>query len=317
MDSKNDSTEYIIEEITSMVSNTIVHIQPGGGSHIKFSKKIYDTILNAQSRGYYSMQFFMGNQYSYKRSQIGDKDLQKCISHLQEYPLNVYTHFPYVANLAGSKDILAWEDNKKMNSQITELLRGLEYELNTLAQLQTTCGVVIHPGNYPDRKKGLTAIAKSINRIKFRTGAQLLLENSAGQGTSLCTTLEEYKEIYDQLNENQKEYVGLCIDTCHLFAYGDYNFGKIEDIDRFFIDLDSKVGLDHLKLIHLNDSKMKQGSKKDRHALLGTGCIWGENYNSLRYFMNILDEGNIPFVLETGPMDMYTLTQIYEDNQKN
>ena len=155
------------------------------GSHIDFKGDLFNTIENAIRKGMYSLQFFMGSKLSYKRTKITKKDISKTQKLIDKFPISVFTHAPYCFNLAGSKNILAWDNNKAQDNKTMNMLQNLEYEINIIGTLNG--GVVVHPGNHIDRERGLRAISKSINKIKFEGNSHLLLENSAGQGTSLAT----------------------------------------------------------------------------------------------------------------------------------
>lgn len=280
------------------------------GSHMSFNGSISDTLTDSLNMGMYSVQFFMGNPKSVKsRAKVTETDIKKCNEIISTTPINVFSHFPYCVNLAGSitNRCLAWNDEKNEDTIMTSI-KSIEYELSILAQFKTKNGVVIHPGNWFDREKGLLAIAKSINKINFPIGSTLLLENSAGQGNSLATTLTELKKIFDNLNETRKSHVGICIDTCHLFAFGDYDIRKISEVDRFLTDFDKHFERSKLKLIHLNDSTTDFKSRRDNHALIGTGYIWKDNLDSLRYFLN--KTNGIPIVLETVPDDIFTISDL-------
>ena len=279
------------------------------GCHTEFRGNISDTLQKAIVFGMYSTQFFMGNPQSFKkRANISSTDLENCKKILKRFPLNVFTHFPYTCNLAGKKDSLAWCGNDFIDKNTTESLNSLKSELDILSEIKG--GVVIHPGNFNDRKKGLEAIAKSLNKISFKENSNLLLENSAGQGTSLCTTLLEIKTVLNLLEDEKKPYVNVCIDTCHLFSYGDYDFSKCEEVDNFFKDFDYAIGLEKLRLFHLNDSEKAKKSKKDRHALLGKGFIWNENFSPLIYLLEKCEKLKIPSVLETHSSDLKTLAKL-------
>ena len=147
------------------------------GAHTGFSGKLSDTIWTAINYGMQAVQFFLGSPYDYDRAMITENDLDNCKKILDRFPTKVFSHFPYVTNLAGSVKTLAWQNNISQDNKTLYILKCLEYELNILSQLNG--GVVIHPGNFHNIEKGLTAIAGSINRINFSKGAKLLLENSA------------------------------------------------------------------------------------------------------------------------------------------
>ena len=276
------------------------------GSHTSFCKNITDTIRTSINRGMYATQFFMGSSHSFSRTKIAQNDIDSSKILLERYPMHVFTHFPYVANLAGSKDCLAWNGDFEQDIKTEKILKSLEYELGIIANFNIRSnGVVIHPGNHPERKKGLKAIGQSINKINFPENSKLLLENSAGQGTSLATTFDEIREIYSYVVENKRQHIGVCIDTCHIYAYGLYNLSLISEVDKMFEDFDYLIGLNRLSLIHLNDSKDKFGSKKDRHERIGQGNIWGKDDSALRHLL--LKYKNIPMILETTPADMVSV----------
>ena len=276
------------------------------GAHTSFSGKICDTLWTGINHGMMALQFFMGSPHQYNRSKISDKDLVECEKILARFPMHVFTHFPYTSNLAGTKDVLAWNGNDIQDRKTEMLLKGIEYELKIISNFKNS-GVVIHPGYQEDRKSGLETIAKSINKINFPKNSKLILENSAGQGSSLATTLEELKTIIDFVDEDKRQYIGVCIDTCHTYAYGLYDLSICEQVDNLFSDFDRTIGLDKLTLIHLNDSETKMKSRVDRHSCLGTGYIWKEDMSSLKRLLEKSEEYNIPLILETHGVDMVAL----------
>jgi deoxyribonuclease IV len=281
------------------------------GAHTCFEKRICDTLWTSVNYGMYATQFFMGNPYSFTRAEITSGDIEESKKILRRFPMSVFTHFPYVCNLCGSKDILAWNGHSAQDAKTGKVLQCLEYELGVVASLGVErSGVVLHPGNYPDRKIGLETIGRSINKINFAKGSKLVLENSAGQGTSLATTFREIRTILDSVDESKRGNIGVCIDTCHIYAYGEYDLSRISEVDRMFREFDECVGLDKLSLVHLNDSETVRGSKKDRHACLGQGKIWKGGMESLVYLLNKCERNKVPMVLETDMVDMLTLANL-------
>jgi apurinic endonuclease APN1 len=278
------------------------------GCHTPFLGKISDTLKLSINYGMYTTQFFMGSPQSYNRSKISKEDIKEAKKILLEYPMDVYSHYPYLSNLTGSVSSLAWNGDENQNKKTMALLESIEYELNIMSQIGS--GVVIHPGNYKDREIGLKTISESINKINFPKNSKLLLENSAGKGVSLATTFLEIDTIIEGVLENKKSNIGVCIDTCHIFDYGEYNLRDIEEIDRMFIEFDNEIGLKNLKLIHLNDSTHGLKSKRDEHASLGNGHIWKDNMECLRFFMIKTKKMDIPIVLETCVSDLITLSKI-------
>lgn len=286
------------------------------GTHIGFNKYVYQTLSSAIKQGMFSVQFFLGNPYQINRAKIEEKDYRLSKKICDRFPINIYTHFPYVANLCGksSKNNLAWSGNSQVDGYLRIVIQQLEYELNCVAKLGGK-GVVIHPGSYPDRKEGLDAIIKTINKIKFGESTKLLLENCAGEGNKLCKNFEEIFTILNSIDSIEN--VGVCVDTAHVWGAGIYNLSKIDEINKMFKEFDEIIGLDKLELIHLNDSSVAFGSKKDRHAEIGTGYIWSENMDSFNHLVNVANSRNIPLILESDGTDIILFTDVCLPCNKN
>jgi len=132
------------------------------------------------------------------------------------------------------------------------------------------------------------------NALTGNENITILLETMSGKGTEIGTNFDQIKEIIDKVEHNEK--VGVCLDTCHIFSAG---YDIVSDLDGVLDEFDKVIGLDRLKTIHLNDSMMPFGSKKDRHAPIGEGEI------GIDAFINILEHPKlkgIPLFLET-PFD--------------
>jgi deoxyribonuclease IV len=292
----------IYEEVSTVIWDV--------GAHTPFSKSIYNMLKLSIFYGMNTTQFFMGNPKSFRRHQVKEEDLEKSLNLCKRFPMNVFSHFPYISNLAGSVNQLAWEGDLLQDAKTTKVITSLEYELNVLAKFTGRSGVVIHPGNYKDRKVGISKIAETINKIMFTEGSKLILENSAGKGCSLATTFQEIKEIIDQVDDKKQKYIGVCVDTAHICGYGEYDLKLSKEVIRMFKDFDRIIGLDKFTLLHLNDSVVPLGSRKDQHACLGTGHIWSESFDSLVLLLDTCKKYNIPTVLETDILDMLKLGQI-------
>lgn len=282
------------------------------------SLKLTNTLQYGANLGMYSIQMCFGSMKSYSRSKTNSNDII-CAKKIQDLSgINVFSHLPYIMNLAGSSKQIAWAGDKKQDQQTLKVIKSIEYELDIFANFNThkyTSGCVIHPGlldkSKKDKKilqKGIEAIAQTINKIKFPENSMLLLENCAGEGNKITKNIDELVSIYELIK--CKENIGICIDSCHAFASGEKNsnFGKVDDINNFLKEFDSKLGLDKLKLIHLNDSVEPFGSKKDRHEYIGHGKIWKDNLSVLSYFLD--KTRNIPTVLETCIDDYYVIQSL-------
>lgn len=283
---------------------TLSELKWTAGSHIGFDGKITNTIKGAIDLGIQALQFFLGPPQQFKRSRLNTTDIEQATRLVHRYPMAVFSHAPYLYNLCGSRNQLAWQGDRKQDGKTKFFLHELEYELGVLSNFPVN-GVVVHPGCYPNRAQGLSAITDSINKIDFPFNSRLLLENSAGQGNSLATTLDELQTIL--LEVEAEDNVGVCLDTAHLWGYGDYNLTKCSEVDRLFEEVDQKIGLSKWCLLHLNDSEVKRGAKKDRHALIGTGEIWSQSIDSLVYLLDKCQEHSIPIVLETMVSDIESL----------
>ena len=280
------------------------------GAHLPFSRRFAPSVSQAIDQGMHTMQVFMGNPKSFRRQRISDEDIENVRALTTRFPLSIFTHFPYTANFAGksAKDGLAWTGNQAVDCCMMNMLSELSYELSIVALIGR--GTVIHPGSFPDRQLGHKTVAESINKIDFTEGSMLLLENCAGEGNKLCRTFSEIRSVLDGLETGKRPHVGVCVDTAHIWGQGDYDLRKIADVGRMFEDFQKEVGMEHFKLLHLNDSSVELGSKKDRHAHIGTGYIWGECTGSLVYLLDLCEEHEIPIVLETGGPCMLTIAAL-------
>jgi apurinic endonuclease APN1 len=193
------------------------------------------------------------------------------------------------------------EERDKIPSNFQSTMDGLTCELDICADAFGT-GVVVHIGSGEIRDKALVRIPQTIQRVLAgEKKRHILLENSAGEGNKLGSTLEDMKVIYFAISKEYQEQVSFCIDTCHLYACGEYDISSVDEVKRFFKDFDKTFGLKKLRLVHLNDSKGECGCKKDRHENIGEGYIFStkEGQKSLEYLVKFCNKNKIDMVLET------------------
>src|SRR4051812_14776585 len=163
-------------------------------------------------------------------------------------------------------------------------------------------GLVMHPGSYTtgSEEGGLRLIAEGLRallRARRRNGPLILLEHTAGQGTNLGHRFEHLATILELLDGSSR--IGVCLDTCHLLTAG-YDISSEEGYARTFEDFDRIVGLERIKVFHLNDSKKPCGSRVDRHEHIGKGCV------GLAPFRRLLTDprfARLPMLLETPKLD--------------
>jgi len=172
----------------------------------------------------------------------------------------VVAHDSYLINLA-SPDPVLWEKS----------VAGFMRELERCRALGLAW-VVSHPGNYIDqREDGIARNARGYAACLSRVdGPGVLIEGTAGAGTALGATFEELAALRAGLPPEHQQRVGFCLDTAHLHAAGYNVAGDLEGVWREF---DARIGLDHLRCLHLNDSRAQAGSHLDRHAWIGEGTI--------------------------------------------
>jgi len=203
---------------------------------------------------------------------------------------NLVAHDSYLINV-GSPDDANWE--KSRNALLIELERcdllGVPY-------------LVSHPGAHMQsgEEAAIARVAEAINRINdARPGGEtsLLIETTAGQGTTLGRTFEEIACIIDKVED--KDRIGVCLDTCHIFVAG-YDIRDAETYEATTSAFDEVIGLSWLKVIHLNDAKKGLGSRVDRHTHIGEGELGLEPF---RLLMNDPRFDGIPGVLETPKGD--------------
>ena len=197
-------------------------------------------------------------------------------------------HDSYLINLASPDPALR---AKSLESFVAELRRcdalGVDF-------------LVSHPGNYmDDHDAGLArnadAIAEALEIVRPRT--VLCLETTAGSGTALGRTFEELAALIAGVPAALRDRVGVCLDTCHVFAAG---YDLPNDFDGVIARFADVVGLDRLRVLHLNDSKAPFASRKDRHELIGEGAI-GES--AFRRIMTDPRLAHVPKVIETPKLD--------------
>lgn len=183
----------------------------------------------------------------------------------------VVAHVPFLVNLASPDDEL-WE--KSVSRLTTEINRANKFGVRFL---------VLHPGSYiySTPANGLRRIIKGLNTTMENVDkrrVKVLLETMAGQGTTIGSRFEEIAYILDRLNH--RDLYGVCFDTGHVFMAG-YNFSGYEGYQDTLNLFDEIVGIDHIMVIHLNDSKADIGSKKDRHACIGEGKMGLQVFHAL------------------------------------
>ena len=253
------------------------------GCHISISKGYSAAVENAHRLGCESFQFFTKNPRAFKGKAADTVLAEKGRALLAEFGLTAVAHAPYITNLSTP-------DPELREISIASLVQDLEN-----AEAYGAIGTVCHMGKHvgEGEEKGMERMIDTLNELleRYTGSCPLLLENTAGQGTELGTTLEQCVEVRSRVAQPHR--IGFCFDTCHGFAAGAY---RPEDWEAFVTHARSIGYWEHLKAIHLNDSKFDYGSRKDRHANLGKGFI-GESGMAAILGSSALN--GMPVVLET------------------
>ena len=264
--------------------------QPLVGGHMSIAGGLYKSIDRAEDVGATCMQIFTKSNKQWAAKKITQEDVQQFKERWKNSTIGpVVVHASYLINIGSAQQILR---SKSVHALREELERCDILDIPYL---------IVHPGAATNSSADecLELIAKSINEIfdNYQGHAKLLLENTAGQGTAVGTTLEQLAAIYK--NIQHKKAVGFCIDTCHAFAAG-YDLSTKKGYESFWKQFEELIGIEKLRAIHCNDSKKKIGCKVDRHEDIGKGEIGLESFWLLMNDERFLQ---IPKICETPKGD--------------
>lgn len=252
------------------------------GSHVSFKKEeqLLGSVKEALSYGSNTLMIYTGAPQNTNRMPI-DKDLTNKAHELMKENnfKEVIVHAPYIINLANDK-------NYDFNVEF------LKNEIKRVEELGLSI-LVLHPGSHVGIgiEKGIENIIKTLNDAITKDQKVIVcLETMAGKGSELGTDINELKQIIDNVKLNDK--IGICLDTCHLND-SKYDISKFDEI---LDEIDSKIGLEKIKCVHINDSKNIKESHKDRHENIGFGTLGFDNILNVIYNEKIK---NVPKILET------------------
>jgi deoxyribonuclease-4 len=260
---------------------------PRFGAHMSIAGGHDRAVRAAHSFGFTTVQLFTKNNNQWKAPALTDEHVAAFQAALAQTGVaDPVAHNSYLINL-GSPDDGLWR--KSIEAMILELERC---EALGIADL------VAHPGAHmgAGEDEGLTRIAQGVDEVHRATRglrARLALETTAGQGTCLGHRFDHLAHILNRVQEPER--VGICVDTCHIFAAG-YSLGSADEYDRTIEELDRALGIERVRIWHVNDSRREQGSRVDRHAGIGRGCLGLEPF---RFLVNDRRFRGVPLILET------------------
>jgi deoxyribonuclease IV len=260
---------------------------PYFGAHMSIAGGVTEALLAAGRFNCQTVQLFTKNPSQWKGKELTLDEIQLFQQTLKRLKLRYPTaHDSYLINLA-SPDVELYR--KSIEAFVDEMNRAERLGLKYL---------VTHPGAHLDtgEDQGILRIVRAIDEIHKRCSdyrVEILLEITAGQGTTLGHRFEHLGQIIQQIQEPNR--LGVCFDTCHVLAAG-YDFTHREGYLQTIEEFDRQIGLKKLKLFHLNDSKKPLGSRVDRHEHLGKGFVGLEPF---RWIVNDHRFRAKPMILET------------------
>ncbi len=257
------------------------------GAHMSISGGVKNALVAGEAIGCTAIQIFTANNRQWSFNPIDDGDANAFLELKKTSSIQfIMSHACYLINIGSPDHEIA---KKSKHALIAELQR--------CAQLQIPYAT-FHPGARLTSTEDscLERIAENLDEsleATKNTHCSLLLENTAGQGSNVGYTFEQLATIRSKASHKTR--IGVCLDTCHAFAAG-YNFTTKESYHALWQTFDQIIGFEHLKAIHMNDSKKGVGSRVDRHEHIGKGAIGLEGFACL---MNDNKLIHVPKILET------------------
>jgi len=256
------------------------------GFHISIAGGFSRVVPRTLKKGCEAVQFFSRSPRAWTDGSLNPSEVERYREALSQTDISpVFLHAPYLLNLASPNPEL-----------YTRSITYLSDELRR-AQVLGAQFVIVHVGNRltNTEAKALASISRAIDSsfAGVNNSVQLLLENTAGQGTEIGYQFNQLQSILEQLQDKRR--IGICLDIAHAFEAG-YDLSTSKGLDRLLDEFDTLIGLDKLKVLHLNDSRSKSGSRVDRHWHIGEGEI------GLSGFRNIVNHAalmHLPGIMET------------------
>jgi deoxyribonuclease-4 len=262
------------------------------GHHVNTKRGFVSTADFATRNGANVYQIFLSSPKQYNGKRRTDSELTQLKIKLQEKKMEIIVHANYMLNFCNPID-------SKITKMGIELLKADLYESVKLGQC---IGVVIHMGKNVNRLNitETEAIKNYVKAIKYvlkntPDDTTIIFETGAGHGTEVCTSIHSFGKLRNMFTNDEKKRIKFCLDTCHLYAAG-YDLGNCSYLELFIDVIETCLGWKNIACVHLNDSKCKINSRKDRHADIGKGFI---KLEGLKKFVNYCHKKNIPIILET------------------
>lgn len=257
------------------------------GAHMSIAGGVSLAIGRAQSVDCEALQIFLKNNNQWRGKPLDDEEVEAFrLAWKQSAVQRIIAHNAYLINLCSPN---AGTARLSFDAMLDELAR---------AEVLGIEGIVMHPGAGKDRdeREAISCVVEAVNELIERTAhsrVRLLFECTAGQGSSIGCRFEHLHELIRRTR--RKSRIGVCLDTCHLFAAG-YDIRTPSAYEQTMSEFDRIVGLKYLRALHLNDSKKPLGSRVDRHAHIGQGLIGAKGFAN---FINDPRLAQLPGIIET------------------
>ncbi|MDE3839631.1 deoxyribonuclease IV [Bacillus methanolicus] len=256
------------------------------GSHVSMSgkKMLLAASEEAVSYGANTFMIYTGAPQNTRRKKIEDLNIEAGRKHMEEHGIEeIIVHAPYIINIGNA-----------VNPDTFEL--GVNFLRSEIERTEAIGAkqIVLHPGAHVGEgvEVGIKKIVEGLNEVLTgKENVQIALETMAGKGSECGKSFEELAMIIDGVTYSDK--LSVCFDTCHTHDAG-YNI--VDDFDGVLEEFDKIIGLDRLKVLHINDSKNEKGMRKDRHENIGFGHI---GFKALNYIVHHPQLKEIPKILET------------------
>lgn len=263
------------------------------GYHIALPKQLSSIVDDVKQNQLGAFQMYLTSPKRYESKRRTPDELQLFRTQLNSCAAKCFVHGNLMLNFCNPPDSSIYQLSK----------RSLVDDLNDAKRIGAQ-GVVIHMGKNVKTlnltvKEAIQNYVSGVEECLNQTeDSVILLETGAGQGTEICTSIQELGALYRSFEPEHRKRLGFCIDTCHIFASGNdlSHSNYVDDLDEI---IEQELGWQNVKLIHLNDSKKPCNSHVDRHSDLTKGCIQPEG---LSKFVKLCYTKQIPIVLET-PQD--------------
>ncbi|MDE5413922.1 deoxyribonuclease IV [Alkalihalobacterium chitinilyticum] len=256
------------------------------GSHVSMSgkKMLLASSEEAVSYGANTFMIYTGAPQNTRRKPVEELNIEAGLAHMKENGIDeIVVHAPYIINIANTEKPATFRLG-------VDFLRSEIERTEALGAKQ----IVLHPGAHvgAGAEAGIKKIIEGLNEVLVKEqNVQIALETMAGKGTECGRSFEELASIIDGVTHNEK--LSVCFDTCHTHDAG---YDIVQDFDGVLDQFDKLVGIDRIKVLHINDSKNERGARKDRHENIGFGYI---GYDALHHIVHHPQLKHIPKILET------------------